>query len=77
MHITPPWADIHVHNMLDILVPPQQLAYQQQCRRQQGRRWKHLAESFPETCRSVCDTIGTGTLFVVEQSSFESHLRWG
>ena len=43
LYITPPWADYPWS------IPPQQ----ENCRRQKGRRWKHLVDSFPKTQRSV------------------------
>ena len=61
--VTKPWADFPCP------ISPQ---LRQQLRYHIHRRWKRLAESFPKTCsyRSVCGT--SGTLLVVEQSTFEN-----
>ena len=72
MCITPPWADFpcsisHISTVswnivlvLIVSVP------------KKSRRWKHLAECFPKTYRSV-----SGTLLVVEKSSLGKPLQGG
>ena len=59
--ITPTWADFLR------LVSPQL----EQCRRQNNRRWNHLAESVVNTYRLVL----ASTLSIVEQSSLENRFR--
>ena len=70
MYITPPMGDAD----FPCSISPQF----EQCRGAKiGRQWKHIAESFPNTYRSVLVRywFGIGTLLAVEQSSLENRPR--